>query len=603
MLRLYDELKRRNVFRVAAAYLAGAWLVVQLMESLLPIFGYPETAGQPIVIMLMVGFVPAVLLAWFFQFTPQGLRTQDELDLEPAAVPQGNRAFDTIVIAVLLVAVGYFTLDKFILEPARDELMVETAVEDALSAPIDRSIAVLPFIDLSPDQDQEYFSDGLSEELLNLLAKIPDLKVASRTSSFAFKNKDVQIAEVAEALSVGHVLEGSVRMSGDRVRVTAQLIKASDGFHLWSETFERELDDILNVQDEIAVQVVEALEVTLVDPIPKTRKTAGEAYSLFLQANFLSQQFTPESMSRSIEVLHQVLEIDRDYVPALTRMAGVYMNLATSNTMDSGEAMALAREAAERAIELDPTFAFAYSQLGWIAHMFDGDLKAAARNYAHALELDPGSPGIIGNAAVTAEALGRLDDAIKMKEYLVEVAPQSAIAVNNLALAYYFDGQLEKAEDAIRTTLLLSPDYIGASYRLGKILLFQGRFEEALAAFEEEPDEEYKLKGQALSLHALGRAEEADARLNQLVEDWGDTYPTEIAHAYAYRNEADSAFEWLDRRYEKGGEGTWGEQRLDLLWGNLHDDPRWQEFLVKMNVADEQLSAIEFNITVPEPTH
>lgn len=602
MSQFYAELKRRNVFRIAAAYLAGAWLVVQLMESLLPIFGYPETSGQPVVIMLMIGFIPAILLAWFFQFTPQGLRTQDELDLEPGVVPKSNRIFDTIVIAILLLAVGYFSIDKFIFEPARVEVMVETAVEDALSAPIDRSIAVLPFVDLSANQDQEYFSDGLSEELLNLLAKIPDLNVASRTSAFAFKGKDVGIEEVAEALSVGHVLEGSVRMSGNRIRVTAQLIKATDGFHVWSETFERELDDVLHVQDEIAAQVVEELALTLVDPVPKTRKTDGEAYSLFLQANYLAQQYTPESMERSAELLNEALEIDSDYVPAMTRLAGVYMNLASSNSMPSDEAMALAKELAERAAMLDPTYASAYSQLGWIAHMFEGNLEAASRNYALALEFDPDNPGVIGNAAVTAEALGRLDDAIRMKEYLVEVAPEGAIGWNNLALAYYFDGQLEKAEEAIHNTILLSPDYIGANYRLGKILLFQDRYEEALVAFENEPDAEYKLKGQAVSFFALKRAEEADAALQQLIAGWGEQYPTEIAHALAYRDEKDAAFEWLEKRYEQGGAGIWGEQRLDLLWNNLHDDPRWDEFLRKMNVAPEQLAEIEFNITVPELT-
>ncbi|MGI9261057.1 MAG: tetratricopeptide repeat protein, partial [Woeseiaceae bacterium] len=307
MKRLYDELRRRNVFRIAAAYLAGAWLIVQLMESLLPIFGYPETSGQPVVIMLVAGFIPALILAWFFQYTPLGLKAQDELDLAADTDPGSNRTFDTVVIVFLLAAISYFVVDKFVLEPARVEVMVETAVEDALTAPIDRTIAVMPFIDLSPEGNQEYFSDGLSEELLNLLAKIPDLKVASRTSSFAFKGTDAQISEIAEALSVGHVLEGSVRMSGNRIRVTAQLIKAADGYHLWSDTFERELDDVLHVQDEIAAQVVEELEVTLVDPAPKTRKTDGRAYSLYLQANYLNQQYTQESMERSVELLQEVL--------------------------------------------------------------------------------------------------------------------------------------------------------------------------------------------------------------------------------------------------------------------------------------------------------
>ena len=599
MLRLYDELKRRNVFRVAAAYLASAWLVVQLLEALLPIFGLDETAGQPVVVFLALGFVPALVLSWFFEFTVQGLRSQADLDLEQGKSAQPHRSLDTAIIVILVFAVGYFAVDKFVLEPARDERLVQTAVEDALAAPIDRSIAVLPFVDMSPDQDQEYFSDGLSEELLNLLAKIPDLKVASRTSSFAFKNQNVQIQEVAEALMVGHVLEGSVRMSGDRVRITAQLIEAKDGYHLWSETFERTLDDIFAVQDEIAAMVVEALEMTLVDPPPKTQVTDGEAYSLFLQASHLMQQYTPDSMLEARSLLHEVLEIDADYVPALDNLSAVLTNLAMNGVMDVREAMDQAREASKRSVELDPDFGGGYAQLGWIAHVFDGDLAAAAGYYETALELEPENTSIIGNAAVLAEALGDLELAISMKKYLADRVPTNAIGHNNLGLAYYYDRQYEMAADSLRTTVLLSPDYIGANYRLGVSLLFLGDVEGAVAAFENEPDDEYREKGQLLAAEAPARWDE-DPALMEFAERWGDRYPVEVAHVHAYRGNIDEAFEYLDRRVEKGGVGSFGEQRLNPLFDKLRDDPRWEAFLVAMEVSDDRLSQISFTVRIPE---
>ncbi len=602
MTALYDELKRRNVFRVAAAYLAAAWLIVQLLESLLPTFGFPETAGQPVVVVLLMAFVPVLILAWFFEFTADGLRRQSDLDREPAKLPRSHRAVDTTIIAVLTLAVGYFSLDKFIFDPARDAASLEIAVEQAMSVPVGRSIAVLPFLDLSPDMDHEYFSDGLSEELLNLLAKIPDLHVASRTSSFAFKGTDAQILEVADALMVGHVLEGSVRRSGDKVRITAQLIKAANGFHVWSETYDRDFNDVFEVQDDIAQRVVDALRITLLSPTPRVRATDPDAYTRFLQARYLHQQFTPDSMESALTLYKQVIAIDPDYVPAWTNTASIYINQAMNNVRPAKEGMALAREAAQTAIDLDPEYASGYSQLAWIAHVYDGDLKSAALFYERAVDLEPTNAVVLGNAAVLAESLGRLGLAISLKKYLTEATPTSAISHNNLALAYYYANRLGEAEDSIRTTVVLSPGYMGAQYRLGTILLMREDYETALATYEREKDEEYRLKGHALAHYALGDQAEADAALQTLIDDWGEMYPGEVAHVYAYRGQLDAAFEWLEKRYEKGGPGSWGEQKLDLLLDNLRDDPRWDPFLQKMGVSDGQLSQIEFNVILPEPT-
>lgn len=604
-MKFIAELKRRNVLRVAAAYLAFCWLLVQMMETLFPIFELSETLLQPLIIVLGVGLAPVLILSWIYELTPDGVKLDAEVDRSTAAAEVSRTRLDTAIMSLLVLAVGYFAFDKFVLDPTRDAEEVRSArqevVDEIRTAEIDKSIAVLPFVDLSPDNDQEYFSDGLSEELLNLLAKIPELRVAARTSSFAFKGKNQNVSEIGEALRVGHVLEGSVRMSGDRVRVTAQLIKAEDGYHLWSETYDRSMDDIFAVQDEISAKVVDVLKLTLLSERPRSFETVPEAFEKFLQAKYMQQQFTTDSMQNAEQLYRETLELDPGYVPAMTDLCSVYLNQAQSGGRDPDDATRLARELALNAIRIDPNFAPAYNQLGWITHVYDDDLSAAADYYEKALSLQPTNPSIAGNAAVLAEALGRLDEAIALKKFLADRAATSAIAHNNLGLAYFYANRLIEAESSMRTTVALSPEYIGAQYRLATVMLLRGKAEQALETYELEVDDEYRVKGRALAMFALDRTEESDAALTELTEGWGDQWPTEIAHVHAYRGEIDEAFQWLDRRAAQGG-SSWGEQRLNRLFDNLHDDPRWEPFLEKMNVSADQLSQIEFSVTIPEQT-
>jgi len=594
MKGFFDELKRRNVLRVGAAYLAASWLVVQLMDSLLPIFALSETVGRPIVVALVIGFVPALLITWFFEMTPDGLRYDSEIDHDKAPV-QSRSGFDRTVIILLILAVGYFAIDKYTGADGVTQLADETDIGD-------RSIAVLSFADLSPDKDQEYFSDGLAEELLNLLAKIPSLDVASRTSSFAFKGKKVSIEEIGTQLRVEHVLEGSVRMSGDRIRITAQLIKSDDGYHVWSDTYEREFDDIFEIQDEIAAEVVDALRIRLLDTAPRARTAIPEAYSQYLQARYLHRQYSPESMEKARGLYERVIELDPSYAPAYTDVSSIYMNLAMNNLIQPDEGIAKARRSAQTAIELDPEFASGYSQLAWIAQVYDGDLKSSALFYERAIALDPKNAAVLGNAAVLAEALGQLDTSIALKKNLTIKDPTSSIAFNNLGLAYYYANRLQDAENSFRTTIVLSPNYIGAHYRLGTVLLMRENYAEALDAYEREPDEEYRIKGRALAHFALGNRSEADTALAELIEKFGEQYPTEMAHVYAYRGEIDDAFNWLNVRFETATNEPWGEGRLEPLLANLHNDDRWQAFLVRMKVSDAQLADIEFNVPLPELT-
>ncbi|UCC14439.1 MAG: adenylyl cyclase, partial [Gammaproteobacteria bacterium] len=261
-----EELKRRNVVRVGAAYVALSWLIIQVAETLFPLFGLSDAAARLVVILLAIGFLPALVFAWVFEFTPEGLRRESEVDHDSDVSRRMTRRLDRLIMVFLTLALGYFALDKFVIDPARDAEELATATEQArqegrsdaiVESYGDKSIAVLPFVNMSSDSEQEYFADGISEELLNLLARIPTLRVISRSSAFSFKGKDVNIPEVARQLNVAHVLEGSVRKSGDKIRITAQLIEARSDTHLWSETYDRTLDDIFAIQDNVAAAVVE----------------------------------------------------------------------------------------------------------------------------------------------------------------------------------------------------------------------------------------------------------------------------------------------------------------------------------------------------------
>jgi TolB-like protein/Flp pilus assembly protein TadD len=588
MRQFIDELKRRHVFRTAVAYLAASWLLVQLLETLFPIFDIPETSIRWVVIVLAIALVPVLALSWVFEWTPEGLRKDDGAAVEQEERRRSSRKLDGIVIIVLSLAVGYFALDKFLFEtPARRTPLQQN------------TIAVLPFLDLSSAGDQEYFSDGIAEELLNLLAQVPRLRVAARTSSWSFKGKDTPVAEIGKTLNVAHVLEGSVRTSGDRMRITAQLISAADGFHLWSEAYDVPAGDIFEVQDRISASIVDALTIEVLGDMPKSEQTKPAAHTLFLEGRYLERQGSPESMARATELFEQSLALDEGYVSARVSLAVTLINQTLAGLRPWNEGHELARSHLLRALESDPENAGAHAQLAWLAQSYDGDLAAAAGFVERALELAPGDPTLIGNASVLLGALGRLEEAIALQEYSVEQTPVDPRAHFNLGLAYYFMHRLDDAEASIRKVLILSPDYSSARYRLGTILLFKGDAEAALEAFEDEEDEAFRVKGRALATHALDRPEESDAALRELIERFGEQWPSEVAQVHAFRGELDEAFEWLEKDYEVAGAAGWGEWRSMLLYDNLRDDPRWQQFLERVGVSDEQLRKISLDVKLP----
>jgi TolB-like protein len=599
-----SELKRRNVFRVGSAYLASGWLIFEVLSTVLEVASAPGWVIRVVVAGLFLGFPLVLLFSWAYELTPEGLKTTAEVDASESITHNTGRRLNQVTIVIIALAVLVLVADRSGWIPAvgTSQLTVDAVLEDAAAdsfaeaALPDNSIAVLPFVDMSADADQEYFSDGLSEELLNLLAKVPAMQVAARTSSFSFKGQNLEIPEIARRLKVAHVLEGSVRKSGNQIRITAQLVQAADGYHLWSQTYDRQLDDIFAIQDEIAAAVVAELKVALLGAPPQVEVADPEAYALYLQARYLSRLRTTESLEQSIALYQRVLAIAPDYAAAWTGLGDANFQTASAGREED---YAKSREAMEKALSIDGDFAPAHAGLGRIA-MTNNDLTQAARHFERALQLDPGNPDIISRAATLMRVLGRLaeTESIALYEYLVVRDPVNPAHHYNQAVTFLQAGRWDDAIAAAETALRLSADMINAHYFIGTALLMKRDAVGALEAFSKEGDEEYRVKGEALALYALGRQQEYARKLDELIIRWGDQWPSEVAHVYAFTGEADAAFQWLDRSVEQQEDGL-TEQFTQPYYRAVHDDPRWGKFLDRVGSTPEQLDAIEFDITLP----
>jgi len=600
-LSLIAELKRRNVFRVSAAYLALGWIVTQVTSTVAPWLHLPEWVGPVVLWIGMIGFPFVVLFSWIYELTPEGLKRESEVDRSGSITHHTARRLDYVIIALLVVAIGLFAFHEF--RPAAETRMTVVARTTPGTAPsttgVDRSVAVLPFVDMSAGKDQEYFADGISEELLNLLAKVPQLRVIARTSSFSFKGKEVDIAEIAKKLNVANVLEGSVRKSGDTLRITAQLIRASDSSHLWSQTYDRKMTDVFTVQDEIAAAVVEQLKVTLLGDAPKARVTDPEAYAFFLQARDMSRQYSAASLEQAIGLYKQALAIDPSYAPAWDGMAVAYFGQMDLGVLTIEQGLPLGKEAAQKALEHDPSFAPAYGTQAIFDAIIGRDYPAAVQHLQRGLALDPANVDIIGIAAAVARRLGRLDLAISLGEYQVANDPVSVEGYDGLGLAYRYKGQLDESIAAYRKLLSLAPDAGWYRTALGGVLLQKGDAEAALTEFRKEPIEVYRLGGLAMAYQALGRKAESDAAFVELMKKYPDTKPFATAAVLAYRGDIDRAFEMLETA-ARIHDIDLGALAVFPTFAPMHEDPRWLPLLRRLGLAPEQLAAIKFEISVPK---
>jgi TolB-like protein/Flp pilus assembly protein TadD len=523
-----------------------------------------------------------------------------------------GQKLNNAIIGVLVLALAYFAIDKFVLAPGRHEAGPSPAAQQAAgqtAGPIEKtaqpvagvaagaasdaakgaianqSIAVLPFINMSEDGANEYFSDGLSEELLNLLAKIPELKVAARTSSFQFKNRTGDIAEIAAQLKVANILEGSVRKSGNQVRITAQLIKADDGYHLWSETYDRTLENIFAVQDEIAAAVVDALKITLLGATPVAEKINPDAYAVYLQGRYFYNQRSEQNWQKAAEAYQAAIDIDQAYAAAWAGLAFTMAQQAGFGYIEYEPGVTKALAAAQRAVELDPELALGWVSLSQVQAGYLWDWQASLESAERALELAPANSEVLVQVASVTGMLGQLERSLTANQAAVELDPLNLAAISQLAGIYGNLGRFEEAEKQTLYLLGLNPNYASAHSSYAFLLLTMGRLDEALAQAEKEQEEVWRLLAKSVILFSQGKQAEADAELATYIDKFHDFWSYQIAEVYAWRHEPDNAFKWLEAAYSYRDPGL-GNMLPDRLFANIHFDPRWEPFIEKIGLLD-----------------
>ncbi len=466
------------------------------------------------------------------------------------------------------------------------ETSTSVAPEAAVTATT--SVAVLPFADRSPEGDQEYLTDGLTEELINALAHSGDLRVAGRRSSFQFKNSDDDLKTIGDKLNVTTVLEGSVRKAGDQLRISAELVQVDDGFSLWSETYDRSFDDIFEVQDEIASAVAAALEVSpATDKSVESQSASTDAYNLLLQAKFLLERSNREDNDEAIRLLEESLAIDSNYAPAWAELGLAHFRRAfvASEEAVREASVRRGRQSLEKALEIDSNLPEALSRMGWVLGSQELDFIAADAFTKRALEVAPNNPIVLGNASSMASIFGRLDEAIELRRKVLEIDPLDLTVYGNGAGVLASAGRYDEALDHLTKLQSLSPSYPYLHNSFGNVYLAQGRLDEALIEAEKEPDEYSRLVLVSKVHYELGNRQLADQSFEQFRSEFGDENPYDVASIHAFRGEIEEAFALLERAYVVRDSALSGI-KTDLYLQSLHSDPRWQPFLAKMGLAD-----------------
>jgi TolB-like protein/Tfp pilus assembly protein PilF len=580
---LLDELKRRRVFRALVGYGIAAFAVLQIIEPIMHGLHWPDEVLSYVVGALAVGFPVVVSLAWIFDVNEGRIERTG-----PSASPRRLRGVPLglvlVGIGVLAAAPGtvWYFLVRGIARPA-------TSPAPGTEKPTP-SIAVLPFVNLSSDKEQEYFSDGIAEEILNALAQVEGLRVIGRTSSFSLKGKSDDLRSIGEKLNAANLLEGSVRKAGSRVRITAQLVEAAGGSHLWSQVFDRELTDVFAVQDEIAKAVVAALKLKLLPAqgaaIDAQRTANPEAHDQYLLGRHFSARGSPEGYGRAVQALEKAVALDPGYAPAWAALAWALFVAADQDPTRyiPEREWPRAQAAAEKAITLAPSLPEGYAARGFLRTNALRDWARARADLERALSLSPLDAGILIDYAWLLGALGRLPEAIAVARKATLVDPLSADSWVRLSAFYLGSRQLDLAEAAAKRALDISPEQGRAARNLGFACLLAGRYADAHAAFQRSNQELHRLMGEALVEHDLHHPAEAQRALDELRgRPYAIPASYQIAQVYAWRGEADRAFQWLESAYEHHDAGL-GYLKYDPLLGKVRGDPRYTALLKKMNL-------------------
>jgi serine/threonine-protein kinase len=542
----FSELKRRNVYKVAVAYAVVAWLLIQAGSILFPTFDAPGWVMKVFVTLLAAGFIIALIIAWAFEMTPQGLKPTGEISPNERLPYWSRRKFAGIMTLGALAAAGLLVF-QIVRGPGGKG-------KDADTPPVpEKSIAVLPLVNQSGDPNQEYFSDGLSEELINQLGQIRELIVIGRNSSFHFKDKNADSRGVGQALGVANLLEGSVRKDGQRVRISVALVNALDGTQRWSQSYDRELKDIFAVQTEIARSVADHLRITLLgNAIRVTAEPSNQsldAYNAYLQAEFYFAQFTLESTTRSIEFYKEAIRLDPRYARAYGGLAWAFCRLGFFTGVNGRDAFTQARAAAEQALSLSPEMAFVRAALAYVHMNRDWNLAAADAVLSEAIQRAPNDPTIKNTMANLRAYQLRKEEALQLRRESVAQDPLNVIHQTNLAGDLYGLGRHDEAEAVARKALELQPSAAQIHFALALLHIQRGQPDLALREARLESGAMYRRMGIALAEAARGDQAAADEALRVMIAEQAQENPWRIAVVYAFRREPDKMFEWLDRAY------------------------------------------------------
>jgi adenylate cyclase len=575
----FAELKRRNVYKVAVAYAVVGWLVIQVTATIVPALHLPDGLTTAVVVLVLVGFPIALVISWAFEMTPEGMKRTENVSPDEVIPQWSKKKFAALIIGVAVIAAGLLAFQ--LLRSSRSTII---ATADT------KSIAVLPFVNMSADKNDEYLSDGMTEELINVLSKVPGLRVPGRTSCFAFKGKNEEdiFRKVGDQLHVGTVLEGSVRKAGEKLRVTAQLINVSDGYHLWSKDYDGDVKDILNFQSSVAEQVVQALQVKLGGDekriLTKKPTENPEAHRLYLLGRYEFAKYTQTGWNNAIRYYEEALRIDPEFALAYCGLADNYAYMG-SVVMPEKEAIAKEKEFAEKALALDPELAEAHMSFA-LTLVADYDWRNGLKEFDRALELNPNLAFAYELQAWTVNGLGRFDEAIAKTRKAVELDPLNPFFQMSLSFFQYWARRYDDAIPQARKTLAMDPNSAISHVLLGLSFLKKGDTAGAIAELQKSktPDPGAWYQGFLGYAYAIsGDRAKAEQALRELEQVAKRQYvsPTAFATIYLGLDQKEKCLDWLEKSYEQQDSACW-YLKIDQIYDTVRNEPRFQALVTKI---------------------
>lgn len=571
------KLKRRNVLRAGALYIGAAWALAQGIAQLGPVVGFSDSVTRWFLVAAVFGFPFWLAFAWFYGLTPQGLKREGEVVPEASSARRTARKLDLAIIGVLAVAVVLLLTDRFVV---RKDAVASTA--------LDRSVAVLPLANESGDASNGFFSDGLTEQLISDLSRIEALRVIGRSSSFRFRDSQESLAMIGAQLGVAHLIEGTVRQSGERVRIVIGMIRVSDGSTVWSQSYDRELKDIFAVQADISQAVATALETKLLGtPITaREQPPSGNfaAYQAVLQGRALVRQGTQAASRQAISLAEKAIQLDPDYAYAHAVLSNWWLNLGYELSGEEQEqAYEDARRAADRALALAPDLPAAHRARGYVLARLDFDNSGALAEYRRALALAPGDGHSMAFLAGQLGKVGEVQQAVELMRSAITTDPLRVDWYGALALDLMVLGRLDEAEEMLKSALAMQPTYPGLYARLSTIDILRGNAGAALHNAAREVDPERRERALVFALQIGDDRDAADAALQEFIAKYGTMWPFDIATIYALRQEPETMFEWFERAWAARDQAL-AELRYDPFTRNYQYDPRFAEYCRKVGV-------------------